>query len=338
MNITSIIPSDITSIAINGMSKNAGKTTVLNQLIHEYTAAGRTIGISSVGVDGEKYDVWSGLSKPAIHVHAGMLVATSRLALDEAEARFEILEKIKDSSIGNDVYLVRTTKGGAVKLTGTPSLHEIKQVLQGFRYYGAEMSLIDGAYDRISSSNPEVADGSILVVGAAYHRSLALIVEHLQEWIFRYTLPQYVPNEAELRLLQQQSNAIWLCKKTEEHRVLSVPFVSEWNKSVRGEEPYLFLPGSCTGSTLREAGACEHTPTIILRDGTRLFAKWEEIAAFYRRGGELQVLHPHRLLGIAINPFSPDGFHFDSEQMLAQVRKVSRDVPVFDVVRGTLVT
>lgn len=336
MKILDTIPAEIDSISINGLSKNAGKTTLLNQLLHEYHEAERIIGAASIGVDGEKYDVWSGSPKPPIHVMPGMLVATSRLAIEEAEARFEILEKIKHSSIGHEVYLVRTVRGGQVKVTGTPSLHEIRKVLAGFRYYGAEISLIDGAYDRIASSSPEVSAGTMIAVGAAYHRSLSVILEYLQQWIFRYTLPRFTDEIGEIPHALVQGKAVWLSQSDGEVKELSSPLENGWSRGLKGEQPQLFLPGSCTGSVLREAAAMHRTPMIVIRDGTRLFAKGEEIAAFYRQGGEIRVLQSNRLLGIAINPISPDGYQFDRDQMLEQVKGISGAIPVFDVVRGKI--
>ncbi len=337
MKILNYIPAEIDSISINGLSKNAGKTTLLNQLIGEYYEAERKIGVVSIGVDGEKHDVWSGLPKPAIYVEPGVLVATSRLAIEEAEARFEILEKIKVSSIGHDVYLVRTVKGGRVKVTGTPSLHDIKSVLKGFRYYGADISLVDGAYDRIASSNPEVTAGTMLAVGAAYHRSLSVIIDYLQQWIFRYSLPVF-PHEKSYLLPEYVANssAVWVNEPNGEQLALPAPLQSGWSRGLRGEKPSLFLPGSCTGSVLKEAAALDHPPTIIIQDGTRLFAKGEEIASFYRQGGELRVLRSNSLLGIAINPTSMDGYQIDGDHMLEQVKSVSGNVPVFDVVRGKM--
>lgn len=339
MRILEYIPVEIDSISINGLSKNAGKTTLLNQLLQEYHQVDRRIGVVSVGVDGERYDVWSGLQKPAIYVEPGVLVATSRLAIEEAGARFEILEKIKSSSIGHDVYLVRTIKGGHVKVTGTPSLHDIKNVLKGFRYYGADISLVDGAYDRIASSNPEVTAGTMIAVGAAYHRSLSVTVDYLKQWIFRYTLPIIAPATGyALPVNAPDSTAIWIDELSGEHISLSAPLQNGWSKGLNGEQPLLYLPGSCTGSVLKEATSLDPPPTIVIRDGTRLFAKGEEITSFYRQGGEIRVLRKNNLLGIAINPNSLAGYQFDGDQMLEVVKSVSGNVPVFDVVRSKMLT
>ncbi|CCQ93262.1 hypothetical protein CULT_130007 [[Clostridium] ultunense Esp] len=41
-------------------------------------------------------------------------------------------------------------------------------------------------------------------------------------------------------------------------------------------------------------------------------------------------------MGIGVNPFSPDGYTWDGEEMLVRVKELSRTTPVFDVVRGRL--
>ena len=65
------------SISIIGMCKNAGKTTVLNQIIKEVKGSGRILALTSIGRDGEDKDLVTGTKKPGIHVEEGTLVATA---------------------------------------------------------------------------------------------------------------------------------------------------------------------------------------------------------------------------------------------------------------------
>lgn len=334
MKVTDFLPKDISSISIIGLSKNAGKTTVFNQLMYEYYNDRRKIGIVSTGVDGEKYDVWSGKPKPAIYAQPGMLVVTTRGAIEQSEGSFEILEKLKPSAINLDVYVVRTIKGGRVMLTGTPSLHDIRDALKAFQYYGADLSLVDGAYDRLASANPEVTSGTVLAVGAAYHRSLPVILQHLEQWLFRFTLPLNRLINPQIERSLKKGVALWVDKTTEQIHPLDLPFLERWSNKVPQDEGYLFLPGACTGAMLREASSLPHPPVIVLQDSTRLFAKWQEIVDFYRRGGTLQVINANRLLGIAVNPYSPDGYQFDGDGMLSEVAQRAKGIPVFDVIRG----
>jgi len=62
------------SVAVVGLAKNAGKTTVVNHLLG--TAGGRH-GLASLGLDGEARDQLTGLPKPRIAPPMGTLVATT---------------------------------------------------------------------------------------------------------------------------------------------------------------------------------------------------------------------------------------------------------------------
>ena len=57
------IVSKYRSVSFIGMSKNAGKTTTLNFFI-EKTRGVKTLGLSSIGRDGESLDRVTGTEKP----------------------------------------------------------------------------------------------------------------------------------------------------------------------------------------------------------------------------------------------------------------------------------
>jgi len=67
--------------AVVGTSKNAGKTTTLNNLIQFVPSKQRPLGLVSIGVDGEDYDFWLGHQKPKIFVQPGDSFATAERAL-----------------------------------------------------------------------------------------------------------------------------------------------------------------------------------------------------------------------------------------------------------------
>ena len=80
------------SVSIIGMCKNAGKTTVLNQLIRELNGNGQTLALTSIGRDGEDKDLVTGTQKPGIYVARGTLIATaSDLILRHCDVTREIL-------------------------------------------------------------------------------------------------------------------------------------------------------------------------------------------------------------------------------------------------------
>ena len=79
---------DLESLAIIGLSKNAGKTTCLNHIIAAWqeTSQLRPLALTSVGRDGELEDILSGNPKPRIYVQTGTLIASAEGALLRSDA------------------------------------------------------------------------------------------------------------------------------------------------------------------------------------------------------------------------------------------------------------
>ena len=71
------ILNSVKTMSIVGMCKNAGKTTMLNWMLHHDRLQG-TLGLTSIGRDGESTDVVTGTEKPGIFVREGTLIATAR--------------------------------------------------------------------------------------------------------------------------------------------------------------------------------------------------------------------------------------------------------------------
>ena len=75
------------TVAVMGMSKNTGKTVCLNHLLEQVHAAGKAVGITSIGRDGEDRDEVFAIPKPPVRVTPGCLVATARDTLLRSKAR-----------------------------------------------------------------------------------------------------------------------------------------------------------------------------------------------------------------------------------------------------------
>ena len=76
-------------IAIIGLVKNAGKTTVVNALM---THVPHRFGLTSLGLDGERIDHLTGLAKPRIVPPTGTLVATTTGSLARSRYQMELIE------------------------------------------------------------------------------------------------------------------------------------------------------------------------------------------------------------------------------------------------------
>jgi len=159
-------------VAIAGIAKHAGKTTAMNELIKRASGAGRRIGIVSIGVDGERSDAIMGVPKPEVHVPAGALVASAGDVLTAGSAALRILEKTGISSTLGDVYLAEVTQSGTVLLAGVRFAAQVAEVLERLEANGADLCLVDGAFDRMMAASPRLTDGVVLATGAVVAKTV----------------------------------------------------------------------------------------------------------------------------------------------------------------------
>jgi len=84
-------------ISIIGLSKNVSKTTTLNHIINLLRDK-QTIGVTSIGRDGEPYDAITELPKPKIIVEEGTIFATAEalISLRHLVSSMFTKQKIED--------------------------------------------------------------------------------------------------------------------------------------------------------------------------------------------------------------------------------------------------
>ena len=81
-------------LALVGLAKNTGKTVTLTALLRELSGAGRTVGVTSVGRDGEEHDVIDArIDKPRVQLWTGSIVATTDELLRVSGLPHERLEQ-----------------------------------------------------------------------------------------------------------------------------------------------------------------------------------------------------------------------------------------------------
>ncbi|SFF78908.1 hypothetical protein SAMN04488025_10568 [Planifilum fulgidum] len=326
------------SLAIVGLSKNAGKTTVLNHLSGWALSRSLPAGLVSIGVDGEERDAWSGRPKPQVLISGGTVVATAGSCLDVRAGAWEVLEELPVRSLLGQVFLARALRPGTVKLAGISSAKGIDRVLEGFRRHGVRLALVDGAYDRKAAAHPIRSDGVILVAGAGAGRTLEEVVRRTEEWVRIFSLPACGDP-----LLEKAGK-----KALREGRPMGVdgegivPFPlpsllvdrGKLSEAV-GSRPWtaLAVPGAVTDRTLMLLAQCGCSFPLVLSSPTHAFFSLPSLRAFLRGGGEVRYLERPRLVGVAVNPVSPEGDAFDPREMKMRIARACHPVPVTDVIR-----
>ncbi|MCL2670660.1 MAG: hypothetical protein FWF10_01315 [Clostridiales bacterium] len=285
--------------ALAGICKNAGKTTVLNRILRE-VPADETLALTSIGRDGETWDLVTGTQKPGIFVRQGTLLATAAGLLRHCDITREILAATGVATPLGEVIVLRALSDGQVQLAGPSVTEQLVSLSQLFWRFGASRILIDGAVGRKSLCSRRVAEATVLCAGASFGGMEATLAEtaHICRILQTPALPGDPPDTREKFVL---------CDK---------------QLHVRGAVTDHFLLPLLRG--LPEG------VTVIAQDASRLLLSASALHKLELRGGSLAVRDGITLAAVAVNPYSAYGSSFDAAEFL-QKMTARVDVPVIDV-------
>ena len=102
-------------ISIIGLSKNVSKTTTLNHIIHLLRDK-HTIGLTSIGRDGEPYDAITELPKPKIIVEKDTVFATAEDSLKNSDIETEFIKDTDFTTPLGIIKIYRAKNKGYVEL------------------------------------------------------------------------------------------------------------------------------------------------------------------------------------------------------------------------------
>ena len=289
------------AVVLIGLCKNAGKTTALVRLIREHAAAGTSasVGLTSVGRDGERRDLVTGTDKPPVYLYAGMLCATAEGLLPFCDVSREILALTGIHTSLGQVALFRARSDGFVQLAGPSIVEQLTPLLGAFAAFGAERVLIDGALGRRSPSAAAGPGGCVVLsTGASLDRDMDTVAAETAFAAELLTLPKASPEP--------------------EDTLISGAFTET------------------QAAALLRSGKKLDGMRLVAGDGSRYLLKRATYAALKARGVRFAVERETRLAAVTVNPVSAGGWRFDAERFLDKIRAAVGNVPALDVGRAEL--
>jgi hypothetical protein len=328
------------SLAVIGLVKNAGKTTVVNALMANCP---HLFGLTSLGLDGERVDHLTGLAKPRIAPPAGTLVATTRGSLERSRYAMEVLEELPFLTPLGRVIIGRAGNEGQVEVSGPTTLAELRVTIERLKAHGAEQVLVDGAINRIGSASPRVSDGVVVAAGGMVGDTLGDVLETTTATLDMLLLPaasaktrtQLAPH------LAQGARALSFDDSGEATPLTLSTVVGEGVTVAREVERLgtrtLFVGGALTQEFVDDFTRVlppRRELRVVVRDATVLVLSATSVQRFRKRGIALEVLTPLRVLAVTANPFRVPQPYQPRIFFDAVAGAVGDRVPVFDVVNG----
>ncbi len=299
------------SLSIIGMCKNAGKTTVLNSILSEMGATGKTLGLTSIGRDGESVDVVTQTHKPGIYV----------------------LETTGFPTPLGEVVLVRARSDGNVQLAGPSITAQLAKLSGMFFALGADVAIVDGALSRKTLCAPAVSEATILCTGASYSRDIDTVIEDTAFATLLLTLPEQADFSEEERAACP-GKALF---RMEDGTLRALPQELQLADALRNPAyagvRAVYVAGAVTDALLKPvlmAGKRFERLTLSAEDGSKLLIRQDTYDKLLLRGISLAVARTTRVAAITVNPFSAYGFDLDKEELRSRMQARVR-VPVINV-------
>lgn len=330
---------DAPSLAMVGVAKNCGKTTTLNYLVTRGVEQGRTMGLLSIGLDGEAKDLLLGTPKPGIGVRPGQLVVTVSQAFSKSSARFEYLESLGFETVLGEVLLGRVLDPGTVLLAGMRHREDVGRAVRLCRAHGADQVLVDGAYGRISAAQPGLTDAVVVATGAVLGADVGEVADRTAELLARLTLPIARGRHMELGEEASQRGAALVGGA-------AMPAVELSNRSAllalreapaiwSDEADTIAIPGLLSDAIVELLLAVGGGPrrTVVVSDPTAVHVRPEMLRRFRGRW-DLVVQRGVAIAAISINPTSVRGAALPRADLMRAIRALAPKTTVFDPLVG----
>ena len=171
----------IKNIALVGISKNAGKTSLLNSILKDFPRLSRAV--MSTGIDGESEDRVFKTPKPQVHLYRGDMFCCDADTLSLHGSSVSVLHSSRYS--GRKLYLAKAEADLDTQITGPSALRYQREMIDVMHRLGAKKVFVDGSLDRKSIALDDSIDALILAIGASFGSPEQIIGEILRLIILR---------------------------------------------------------------------------------------------------------------------------------------------------------
>lgn len=356
--------------AIIGLSKNSGKTTVLNWLIQNIKT--KKIGVFTTGRDGENFDTITGdynsilshshlgevfgkkqlqpLTKPKIALPEGVLFTARKDMIIQNSSALSIIEKLPYKAGGNTLWIVKSELPLLTEIVGPPSVKEQTDTVKKLFEYGAEKIFIDGSIDRKAIIAAEEIQ-NIIMVASPEVGNLQYIVNKIRELENLALVPEIENDISEQRIRVKDikkelevNNVVVILEDTE-------PPHKQWTdhlhmKTLLGNENTLLSEIRKKADKTKRikyiftpASITERSFNLIKTELTRQniiiiikhpFKILLDNISIKKFFLQLRTIRSMNINAIAVNSFAANGNHIDCD-ILRQTMRTEFDLPVVDI-------
>jgi len=313
-------------IGIVGLAKNTGKTTTLNWLIKKNL--NETIGLTSVGLDGEKMDQIHFLPKPRIMVYQTMIVATAQSCLDESKISYDVIEKTNLFTSIGEILVVRIKSEGYLVIAGPTTNQELSSVLKMMKVHATKI-FVDGAFNRMTFSNLDEIDGVILATGASVSPNMEETVNQTRRIVDLFNL-----KKTSYRIKNSEAKIIFSTPQGEvyldDKKIASIEnILNDVGISIQK----IYVKGAISEKLMDALILSRRSHyELIGEDPSRFIFQSRRFKYLEALNVDLSVVKTFKLLYVTMNPFRPTHQSYDANEFMKALKN-NINLDVIDVMR-----
>ncbi|MDR3215658.1 MAG: hypothetical protein LBT75_05265 [Bacilli bacterium] len=324
------------SLAVIGLSKNAGKTTTLNAILklRDYT----NCMLTSIGYDGEEADLIFNTKKPTIYIKENTIIATAKKCLLNSEISFEILETTGFNTPLGEVIIARSLNEGLIELAGPSYNEQLKKVINILQSFNPEgLCIIDGALNRKGFADPSVCDATILCSGMSLSKDIDEVVAKTIFTLDIFKLD--IVNEGIRDIIIDDTTHSIIIDKNHNIRVITMETLinheNEIIKMLDKRVEYLYINGPLVDKmVLALIGHRLKYPNlkIVVDNATKVFINQKTLEMLKKTNIKIMYLNNINIIGVSTNPVGIN-YDVDSDELVDKIKLGTKKM-VFDMVKG----
>ncbi len=319
-------------IAIIGLSKNAGKTSVLNWILHNNPDW--SYGVMSTGRDGEEIDTVYATPKPAVHLPANCIFCTDTNSINAHGASIVILQKLPWQAGKRQLWLAKSNTPIDTEIFGPVSVQAQTECLQLMQKQGSQKLVIDGSIDRKSIVLSTLIDSVILVAGASYGSITKIKTElHRLAMLCKIPLSAQAPSPA---MRARDSILFWEGTRWKDSGFKSlIGHETQILQLIRSGTSHVYLPGAFTETSFSKMiKTLEASETqLIIRHPYVLQLSIASLERFLQCL-KLKTAIPFKINAIAVNPAAVGAEHLDADCLRQEIKEEFGDFVVLDIMEA----
>lgn len=313
-------------VAIVGICKNAGKTTVLNAVLKKFDYPW---GVLSTGRDGEREDIVFKTPKPRVVIPAGSFFCCDTHSLQEHGSSIEVMLALPSGN--RKLWLVKAYTELETEITGPGNAQAQMACAQKLMSLGAGKIIVDGSLDRKSIVLNKEVDGIILAAGASYGSKEAIIQE-LQRLLLLSEITVYPARKEEGDALWQKQELLYKTKGLWQGSGLSslIGHDIELKALLSSNPEAIYIPGAYTGSLHHKLSGQLLNCEIIFRHPECLKLEQAELQEFIK-SHKVSCLIPFEIKTIALNAHGVGTADLAADELRKELQQKFGRLPIVDV-------